>query len=94
MNLDHILQALQHFHKQQDKLGPTSAFQFALFIGPDQKKMFAKYPVTDDHVEIQEEPRRKKDKGKKKKATNQLDNLLAISQTVKRSNAAFLYCKN
>jgi len=58
-----------------------SAFWFALFIGPDRKRMSAKYPVTDNHVEIQEEPQRKKDKGKKKKATDQLDNLLTISQT-------------
>ena len=41
----------------------------------------ANYPVTDDHVETQEEPWQKKDKGKKKKATDQLDNLLTISQT-------------
>jgi len=81
MNLDHILQALRHFHKRQDQFGPTSAFRFALFIGPDRKRMSAKYPVTDDHVEIQEEPRRRKDKGKKKKPTDQLDNLLTISQT-------------
>jgi len=81
MNLNHILQALRHFHKRQDQFGPTSAFRFALFLGPDRKRMSAKYPVTDDHVKIQEEPRRRKDKGKKKKPTDQLDNLLTISQT-------------
>jgi len=43
--------------------------------------MSAHYPVPADHVETQEEPPWKKDKGKKKQATDQLDNLLTISQT-------------
>jgi len=80
MHLDHVLQALQHFHKQQEELGPESTFWFALFLDLDRKRMSAHYPVPADHVETQEEPPRKKDKGKKKKASNQLDNLLTISQ--------------
>ncbi len=80
MHRDQILQALWHCYKRQQESGSESAFRFGRVGGPNWKRLLAKYPVPVGIVGTQEgQTGRTKNKGKRR-AVNQLEGLLTISQ--------------
>ena len=78
MHLDQIMLVLRHCYDRQIRLGPESAFRFALVVAPNRKRIFAAYP---DPLQRTASPdkRSRKSKGKQRDV-NQLDGLLPISQ--------------
>jgi hypothetical protein len=80
MHLSDVRKVLQHCYGLQAESGPESAFRFALFLGPRRKRLFATYPK-----DLEPNPRKKKDKGKRRE--DALQGLLRIDDSVEPPTA-------
>lgn len=80
MSREHVGKLLKHIYERQGKHGPENAFQFRIYIGCNKERLPACYPLQNNRQEKQspKKPRKKTNKKGKRKAVEQLDNLLQM----------------